>query len=94
MRTAEVALTDDELTALALAADPDAPVDDAAPSFWQLTGLADRAGPLPEWYMPSPLLGRPPLRGWWRWVALVIVVAFVAINAYGLCSTYGPVGFG
>jgi len=27
-------------------------------------------------------------------ISAVVIVAFVAINAYGLCSTYGRVGFG
>ena len=44
--------TDDELSALALAADPDQPLDDDAVSLWELTGyLPGRR--LPEWYMPS-----------------------------------------
>jgi hypothetical protein len=49
---------------------------------------------LPEWYMPAPMERTTPLPRWWRWVAIAIIAAFVAINAYGLCSTYGHVGFG
>ena len=52
--------TDDELTALALAADPDAPIpDDAVP----LSSTDDQAAALlPEWYMPAPSLRRSPSR--------------------------------
>jgi hypothetical protein len=85
-------LTDDELTALALAADPDVAIADDALSLWDLT----ESGPdglLPEWYMPSPTAGRIRLRGWRRWVVLLIIASFLAIEAYGLCSTYGKVVF-
>lgn len=82
-------ITDEELTALALAADPDASVSvDAVP-------IRDLAGaemvPLPSWYMPAPMAGGRRLRGWRRWLAILVVAAFLLINAYGLCSTYGAV---
>ena len=49
------AITDDELTALGLPADPDQPVEpDAVPIA--LDGAA--AALLPEWYMPAPMSGR------------------------------------
>lgn len=48
-------------------------------------------GLLPGWYMPAA--GGVSLTGWRRAVALVIVVAFFAITAYGLCSTYGQISF-
>jgi hypothetical protein len=80
-------VTDDELTALALAADPDTPIGDDATSFFDITGPA--AGRLlPEWYMPAGA-GAGPLTAWRRAVALVIVAAFVLITAYGLCNAYG-----
>ena len=86
-------MTDEELAEEALAADPDAPVGDGAVPM-----VDPDAGPgggvtalLPGWYMPSAVR---PLRGWSRWVVLVIIASFVAINAYGLCSTYGWVGLG
>jgi len=83
-------LTDEELTALALAADPDAEVPADATSLWDLTrGHEEHL--LPEWYMPSPMAGMLGAHRWWRWVAVAIIVAFLAIDAYGLCSTYGEV---
>ena len=89
--------TDDELTALALAADPDATADPDAVPLSAL--LSDSAGSgndrlLPEWYMPSPMGVGRPLRGWRRRVILLVIASFLLINAYGLCSTYGHVGFG
>jgi hypothetical protein len=85
-------LTDEELSALALAADPDAPLDDDAVSLWELTD--DRPGQrLPEWYMPSPMGGRL-LDGWRRRVVVLVIISFLTIDAYGLCNTYGWVHFG
>ena len=80
-------LTDDELAQLALAADPDMPVDDGARPLTELLGAdADRL--LPEWYMPSAE-GLSPLSGWRRWSALAVIATFLLITAYGLCNTYG-----
>lgn len=86
-------ITDEELAAEALAADPDGPVEDGAVPFGVLTGGdgAEGAALLPSWYMPSAVR---PLRGWSRWVVAAIIVSFVLINALGLCSTYGWVSFG
>ena len=89
---ADAAISDDELAALALAANPDASLDDDAVPLWELVGYtADRY--LPEWYMPSPIGGRV-LRGWRRRVIVLIIVSFLVIDAYGLCNTYGLVKFG
>lgn len=86
-------ITDEELTVLALAADPESEVGaDAVPI--DLSGGAGRAHPLPDWYMPVPVGSLRPLRGWRRVVGLVVVASFLVINAYGLCSTYGVVAFG
>ena len=49
---------------------------------------------LPEWYMPPPAERTTPVPRWVRIAALVIIAAFLAIDAVGLCSTYGHVGFG
>ena len=80
-------LTDDELAQLALAADPNVPVDDGARPLSELLG-AEEDRLLPAWYMPSA--GRmSPLTGWRRWSALGVIAAFLLITAYGLCNTYG-----
>jgi hypothetical protein len=85
-------LSDEELTALALAADPDLLVgDDAVP----IRPLDRPAGDplLPSWYMPAPTTGRAHAP-WQRRVAVGIVSSILLINAAGLCVTYGPVTFG
>ena len=85
-------ISDEELTALALAADPDAPLaDDAVPLssyLAQIPGLLP-PGLLPGWYMAPATAGSGS-----RWrtpIIVAIVVAFVMIEAWGLCSTYGQV---
>jgi len=85
-------LTDDELIAQALAADPDTVADADAVSLWDLAGWS-QDDLLPAWYMPAPMRGRSSAP-WSRWVIALIVASFLLINAYGLCSTYGTVGFG
>jgi hypothetical protein len=81
----EAPLTDAELEQLALAADPNAPLDEGAVPI--ATFLGQGPGLLPQWYMPSPV-ARSEAR--WRVpVVLVIVAAFVVIEALGLCSTFG-----
>jgi hypothetical protein len=79
---------DHELARLALAADPDTVVPDDAVPIWDIDG--DGGALLPAWYMPLPMaVGRGGRRR--RVVAIVVVAAFLAINAFGLCSTYGLV---
>jgi hypothetical protein len=79
----EDGLSDDELTALALAADPDQPLDaDAVPLTFDQTGNG-----LPGWYMP-PVMARGASR-WRRSVVFALVAAFLLIDAFGLCITYG-----
>jgi hypothetical protein len=82
-------LTEAELTALALAADPNAPLsEDAIPLSMH---LAQFAGALPEWYMPAAMA-----RNGSRWrvpVIGTIVAAFVLIEGLGLCNTYGILSF-
>ena len=77
--------SDEELTALALAADPDQPVDDGAvPIDLYPPGTY---GLLPCWYMP-PVTARGGRR--WRVpVVFLLVAAFLLIDAFGLCITYG-----
>ncbi len=81
-----VPLSDAELTALALAADPDAPISaDAIPFTLHMAQFAGAA--LPGWYM-APAMARSGRR--WRLpVVLAIVSAFVLIEALGLCNTFG-----
>ena len=82
------ALTDEELTSLALAADPGAPLsEDAVPIG---VHLARFAVPLPLWYMP-PATSREGRR-WKMPFVLAIVAAFLLIDAMGLCNTYGVLG--
>jgi hypothetical protein len=87
-------VTDDELAALALAADPDFEIEDDAVSLWAL-GLDESDGELlPAWYMPSPMARTRLLHGWRRSVVLLLIASFILINAAGLCMTYGWVQFG
>jgi hypothetical protein len=78
---------EDELTALALAAEPLlSPADDAVPLA---DYLAQEPGLLPAWYMPTPMNRVSP-----RWqlpVVLALVAAFLVIEAFGLCSTFGQI---
>lgn len=83
-------ISDQELTALALAADPGAVLPDGAVPF----SLANASSPgdaqlLPDWYMPAPAPGVSARRGWRRRVAIGLVATFLLVNAAGLCSTYG-----
>jgi hypothetical protein len=83
------ALSDEELTELALAADPSAPIPEGAVPIG--IHLA-RFGPaLPLWYMPSAV--RRGGRTWKMPFVIAIVSAFVLIDAMGLCNTYGILGF-
>ena len=78
-----------ELERLAAAGDPDAPIPDDAIPLADHLGSDERAELLPDWYMPSPMAGTPPLRGWRRAVAWVVIVGFLLVAASGLCNTYG-----
>jgi hypothetical protein len=90
MDDSELGITDDELTELALAADPDAPLpDDAVPMDVHLSRFAV---PLPLWYMPPVV--RSGGRRWTTPVVLAVVGAFVLIEALGLCNTYGILSLG
>jgi hypothetical protein len=78
-------LSDDELTALALAADPYAPIDpDAVP--WR-ANADDQRSFLPVWYMPRPMaIGRGRTT---KIIIISIIVGFLLIDAFGLCVTSG-----
>lgn len=78
-----VEITDDELAAEALAADPNAPIDDDAEPFGGLT----EAGLLPAWYMP---VHGPVRRSRSRRIAVIgVIVSLMVVNGAGLCVTYG-----
>jgi hypothetical protein len=81
----DVIVSDDDLAAEALAADPEQPIPaDAVPLSFDGEPVP---GLLPDWYMPAAtraVHGR--LR---RSVVGVFVLALVVITAAGLCVTYG-----
>ncbi len=78
-------LSDEDLEALALGANPDDPLaSDAVPLVMQ---PGDPDGLLPSWYMPGAI--KVSTNRWWRAIALVLVLSFLVIEAAGLCSTYG-----
>ena len=81
--TAGTELDDETLTRLALAADPDAPIDPDATPF----GVTAPSPLLPEWYMPAPRSASRSRRR--RLVVAGIVLALVLVNGAGLCVTYG-----
>jgi hypothetical protein len=78
-------LSDEELTALALASDVDEPLSaDAVPL--DLLAAQD-GGYLPAWYMPPVTIRRA--RHWRVPVIWVLVASFLLIDAFGLCICYG-----
>jgi len=81
----DIELSDDELTALALAADPDAPVPDDAVPFHAIG--AEDALLLPEWYMPASF-GRVQ-RGWRSRVTVSLAAGLMLGSACGICVTNG-----
>lgn len=85
-------VSDDDLTAAALAADPDTAAGDDAVSLWELQGR-DQEGLLPGWYMPVAPTGTGLLHGWRRRLGWFIIITFLVIDGVGLCSTYGPLIF-
>jgi hypothetical protein len=74
-----------ELTAQALAADPDAPVAADAVPFG--SEVATSWGLLPSWYMPGPATYHR--RSWHRLAVFGVIASFLLINGLGLCITYG-----
>ena len=77
------AISDEELTALALAADPDPVLPDDAVPF---ASGDEPAGLLPEWYMPAPSLRRSRPR---TVILAGVAIALFVINVGGVCVTYG-----
>jgi hypothetical protein len=85
--TTPFGVSDEELAAEALAADPQPDLEGALP-FDDVVGN-HAADALPAWYMPSPMPGAR-LVGWRRNVVCTFVLALLVIEAFGLCTTYGP----
>jgi hypothetical protein len=79
--------TEEELTELALGADPDPEIPTGAVPFD--LGRAD--GLLPSWYMPAPVRAD----GWRGRVIGIVILLVLGINVLGLCVTYGfpEIGF-
>ena len=76
----------EELTQVALEADPAEALDDDAVPF---TPDSADGSLLPSWYMPAPQsFVRSRSR---RTVAWVFIGSLLALNAAGLCVTYGVV---
>lgn len=78
-------VTGAELDALALRADPLLPLPDDAVPYDQYLGTSPSL--LPDWYMGPAT--RAHASRWRRPIVLALVVAFLLIDAAGLCSTYG-----
>ncbi len=85
--------TDEELTALALAEPLQAVAADDAVSYWDVVAPRD-LGLLPSWYMPFPGAGTRRLRGWRANVVYLVTGSIIALNAAGLCITYGHLTLG
>ena len=79
-------ISDEELTELALCAEPCDIASADAVSVREYLGI-EGTGLLPDWYMPDAA-GRPAS---WRTslVLLAIVATFLFIEIMGLCSTFG-----
>ena len=82
-------VTGDELDALALAADPNAPISADAVPYDRVIGSG--VSLLPDWYMGHATAVHASK--WRRPVILAVVAAFLLIDAAGLCSTYGQFPF-
>jgi hypothetical protein len=78
-------VSDEELTRLALAADPDPELGPDAVPFTPYGNLPPAS--LPLWYMP-PVTARAA-GGWRVPIVASVVLALLLINALGLCITYG-----
>jgi hypothetical protein len=78
-------ISDEELTELALAADPNSPLPEDAVPFHSMQ--SEGVALLPDWYMP---VDASRARSDWRAVvAVAIAVGLVLINAFAICVTNG-----
>jgi hypothetical protein len=78
-------VSDDELTKLALADDPDRGVAPDAVPLPIYSGISSLS--LPFSYMPPVTAGAA--RGWRVPVVFTIVLSLLLIEAFGMCITYG-----
>lgn len=83
----EGGISEDELTALALACPADQPLDPAA----SVDQVLLRRGTLPLAYMPPAAPGRHSR--WFMVVALLLIAAFLTITGFGFCISYGTLSF-
>jgi hypothetical protein len=82
----DLEISDEELTALALAADPNLSLaDDDAVPFRSLH--ADGEPLLPQWYMP--VSASRARRDWRSRVSISLAVGLVFISSFGICVTNG-----
>lgn len=79
-------LSDDELSVLALSADPNAPLPPDAVPVDQVLGPPPPSL-LPEWYLGPAT--RVHASRWRRPVVIALIAAFLLIDAAGLCNTFG-----
>ncbi|WP_040494853.1 hypothetical protein [Ilumatobacter nonamiensis] len=79
--------TDAELTALALATDPDDVEIDADAEPFGVDGSA--VGLLPDWYMPARMSSSGPYRRRRAGIVVGLIAAMLIVNGAGLCVTYG-----
>jgi len=84
------ALSDEELSELALGADVDHPLADDAIAIGLVAEHSSSL--LGAWYMP-PVVARR-VAGWRMWVMLSIVGILLILEALGLCSVFGQVVIG
>ena len=86
-------VTDDELVAQAIAADPTDELPDDAVSFDELTGVVDHEL-LPDWYMPRPGPRARIIDGWRRRLVVAVVGSIVLVDPAGFCVIYGRITIG
>jgi len=79
-------ISDEELTAQSLAADPDQPIDPGAVPLAEFLAGDSRESDLPSWYMPAA-----QSHGGRRHLAVIglIILALLVVMVFGYCITYG-----
>jgi hypothetical protein len=82
-------ITGAELEAMAMAADPNAPIPKDALPYHMVRPQG--VSLLPDWYMGAATAVHASK--WRRRVIIAVIAAFVLIDAAGLCSTYGIVSW-